>query len=422
MLIYYADLAEVNRPVEQFWSRFGRTVFDAYKPELRLTNPIRSAATEATRNATTVDGKIDALLRLVRERIKRTDVDGGGAASNRKANKDAAETLARGAGDSRDVTTLFVTLAAAAGLEAKLALVPDRTTFLSGPGMRQPYFLDHLAVAVRAGESWRFVDAGHDPAAGRLAWWHEGQYALLLDEKNPLIVAVALSAPAVSATRRAGTLTLQDDGTLAGNLSFEYSGHVADRLRDRHRDETPAERERLFKESLEMDAAGLELSGFAVENLDTLEQPYRVKFTVRIPGYAQRAGSRLFLQPSLFQRSREARFTAPTRQHQIYFPYAWTEEDTLTFRLPDGWEVEPDAGPKGMGLDGGATAAYSRSVSAPGQDRTVTYSRSLMVGGQGRLFFPRDVYLGIKAFFDTVHQGDRSTLTLRRPEAPASSR
>jgi transglutaminase-like putative cysteine protease len=418
MLIYYADLAEVNRPVEQFWSRFGKSAYDAYKPELRVTAAIRTAAADATRGETTIDGKVDALLRFVRGRVKRTD-DSLGRADRRKANKDATATLTRGAGDSGEIAALFAALATAAGVEARLALLTDRTEFISNPAMRQPYFLDHLAVAIRNGDAWRFLDPGNPHAAGgHVSARHEGLYALLLDDKTPLIVTVPLAAPAMSRTRRTGTLTLRDDGTLEGRLTFEYTGHVAQQMRERDSDATPAERERLFREALEADIAGVELSELAFENHEQPNEPYRVRVTLRAPGYAQRAGSRLLVQPALLHRARDARFPSPTRQHPIYLPYAWAEEDALTFRLPDGWELEPDGGPKGMGLDGGATANYSRAVTA-GQDRTFTFSRSFMVGAQGRIFFPREAYGGLKVFFDSVHEGDRSTLTLRRTGAPA---
>jgi hypothetical protein len=418
MLIYYADLAEADRPPAQFWQRFGRSTFDALKAEIRITNPIRTSATEATRGATTVDDKVNGLLRFVRAHVKRDDL--GDTVSDRRANKDAAETLSKRVGDGHEVTALFAALATAAGLDVRLALLPDRTEYISHPDMKQPYFLDRLAVAVKSGEGWRFVDpANHYAAGAHLAWWHEGQYALLLHENAPQVVVVPVAAPDLSVTRRSGSLTIAGDGTLSGNMTLEYSGHAAWPQREHDSQQTAAERERLFKERLERDYTGAEVSGFAIENLEELDQPYRIRFTLRVPGYAQRAGGRLLLQPGLFHSEREARFTAATRVHQLHFPYALREEDSVTFTLPDGFTADLAGATTRIGLDGGATAAYSRTLTPGTAPGTFVYTRALMTGGQGRVMFPREVYMGLKSFYDTVHEGDRWTLSARAAATPA---
>jgi hypothetical protein len=57
MLVYYANLATVDRPAERFWLEFGKDLFDAYKQQLRLTSPIRTNAAEATKTAATTPDK-----------------------------------------------------------------------------------------------------------------------------------------------------------------------------------------------------------------------------------------------------------------------------------------------------------------------------------------------------------------------------
>jgi transglutaminase-like putative cysteine protease len=416
MLVYYADLATADRPVERFWNDFGRRAFGVYKPQIRVTAPIRTTAAEVTKTADSTDEKVDALLKFVRAKIARDDV-AGAAPSRRKENKNAAEALARGEGSGADVVMLFTALAHAAGLEARLALLPDRSDFISQPGMKQPYFIRHLAVAVRNDGGWRFVDASSRHAkGGHLSWEHEGQYALLLDEKTPEFVDVATASPAQSVRKRTAALKLLEDGTLEGDVALEYTGQIAVQRRENVEDESPQERERLFTEEIVNRLPTAELSGFTIDNADDAEAPYVVRFRLRVPGYGQRTGSRLFVQPAVMQRGAEALFTDSTRRHHVYFPYAWSEQDTVTIELPDGYIAEEAAGPAVFGLGQGSTL-YSPKVQMAADGRRVNYTRSLFVGAQGNILFRPDDYKEVKSFFSEVQRHDGFTIALRRRTA-----
>jgi transglutaminase-like putative cysteine protease len=414
MLLYYADLATADRPLNRFWLEFGKDAYGAYKPRIRVTGPIRTTAADATKGAASTQDKIDALVRFVRAKVTRDDVGGAGS-RRRKDNKDAADTLSRGAGDGIDQTMLFAALASAAGLDARLALLPDRSDFLSQPGMKQPYFLRHLAVGVRDGSTWRFVDPANRYAkGGQLAWRYEGLYALLLDEKTPEFVAVPAAEPALSTRKRTAALKLLEDGTLEGDVMLEYTGQIAAQRRDRDADNTAAERERTFTEDFVKRLPGAELSAFTIANLDNPEDPYTIRFKLRAPGYGQRTGSRLFVQPAVIQRGAEAIFTASARQYHVYFPFAYSEEDTVTIELPEGYEVEADSGPATGALNGGTIAFYLPKVAVSPDMRRVTYTRSLAFGGNGNLLFQVPDYAAVKGFFGDVDRGDAYTVALRR--------
>jgi hypothetical protein len=212
-------------------------------------------------------------------------------------------------------------------------------------------------------------------------------------------------------------LKLLEDGTLEGDVTLEYTGQIAAQRRERDFDDAPSERERAFTEDFVKRLPGAELTAFAFENADNPEAPYTIRFKLRAPGYGQRTGSRMFVQPAVIQRGAAALFTASTRQHRVYFPYTWTEQDTVTIDLPEGYEVEPDASPEPLALNGGALGVYFAKVAVSPETRRATYTRTFSFGGRGSILFQAADYNTLKTFFGGVDRNDGHTLALRRRAA-----
>lgn len=62
-------------------------------------------------------------------------------------------------------------------------------------------------------------------------------------------------------------------------------------------------------------------SNVQVENVTDPAKPLAYSYHVRIPGYAQRTGKRLILEPAFFKYGLPAVFTASTRKHWVNSPY-----------------------------------------------------------------------------------------------------
>jgi len=420
MLIYYADLATADLAPQKFWENFGRSFYNDFKSRLRVTNEVTAAAKTATANASTLDARIDGLLGFIRERITRNDA----AAARRRSDKDngAVDTLKRGNGSGEDIIVLFTAMATAAGLEARIALTCDRSDTLCPADYKQPYFLNRLLVAVKEGNDWRFVDP-HNPyaVAGHVRWQQEGLAALLVDPKTPDFVPIPTAPSNYSARKRTATLTLSEDGVLEGEVLLEYSGHFATSNRERDADDSAAERQRRLTEDLAKGMPGIELSDFSVEHLEDPAQPYSLRFKVRVPGYAQKTGSRLFVQPAVIQRGAEALLTEATRRHSIHFPFAWSEQDTIVLQMPADYDAESNEVPQALGLNSARSAMYVPKLTIDTNTHRATFARTFFVAGDGALFYAADAYPAWKTFFASVRTADDFTLSLRK-RAGASGR
>ncbi len=422
ILIYYADLGETRKTAEKFWLDYGKNAYGTIKPQLRATPEIKSALAGAAKSGGEARPSLASLVALARSKVKRDDTDTAlPGAGDHKANRSPTDTLKRGIGDGYDLTMLVAALATAAGHDAHVAMLPDRSKFLSSPQMRQPHFIETLAVAVRSQDgTWSFADPAneHSPG-GHLAWAQEGQYALVLDDKTPEFVPVPVSGYDYSTRTRTVALTLREDGTVEGDVTLQYAGHAAAQLKERDDDDTPETRQETFTADFARRMPGAVFSAFSAAGLDEAEMPYVVKFHVVVPGYAQRTGSRLFVQPAFAQHGAEALFSAGTRTQRVLFPFGYLEQDTVTLALPAGYDVEADAGPPPASLSTGA-GMYTGKVAVDATARRVTLTRTLLMGAQGLILYEPTDYTGLKAFFDAVQRGDGYAIALRRtaPAAP----
>jgi hypothetical protein len=324
----------------------------------------------------------------------------------------AVQTFELRAGTGDQINLVFYEMALALGMEARLILVPDHSDFIFSPNFPNLYFLQNRSVAVKAGEGWRFYDVSN-PALppGTLRWQEQGAKAYLLDPKQPDFVETSATAAEDNAGRRSAKLKLAADGSVEGTLEVRLTGLLAVEQRMDLIRASAAEREERIKDYLTGLAGAAQYTEFAVESLETPLRDLVLKAKVRVEGYGERTGRRLFLTPAFFQRADTPRFTATERKHDIVFPYGWTEEDEIEWALPAGLELESPDAPKNAAF--GQVGHYHPSLRVSNDKRTLFYRRSFLFGAGRRVYFPVANYPTMKRIFDFVHQQDRHQLTLK---------
>ncbi len=421
LLVYYKDAWEVGP--DKFWKKMSRDLWDPYKPSRLLAPEVPELAVSAVGSAATTAEKVSRLVAACRSRVKRVDLDtsGLGAAERKKlkTNRDSGDTLKRGTGTGADVIRLFLDLSTAIGLDARLTALPDGSFHPFDPSFANAYFLVSRSVAVRDGNGWLFVDPAQPYLPpGMLRWQEEGQVAVIADPEQALLVATPNSAPQKSLARREAKLRLSEDGTIEGDVREELSGHLASQAKHENDDLAETQRGDALREQIQRRFSTAELSAVSFENALDPDLPFVRRYHVRVPGYAQRTGRRLFLQPSFFETGSDPVFSASTRQHPIVFPFAWSEEDHVVVELPEGFALEQPSLPQP--IRSGEVASYS--VAARVVDgKSLVFDRKFHFGGQGALTYGADSYPVLKQFFDSLHEKEEHSLTLAQavPKAAA---
>jgi hypothetical protein len=149
-----------------------------------------------------------------------------------------------------------------------------------------------------------------------------------------------------------------------------------------------------------------------------LDKPLVYSYHIKAPGYAQRTGKRLFLQPAFFEHGLPARYTTEQRRYPIYFHYPWSEDDDVTVQLPAGYELDHADAPSPFKV--GETTEYNVVIQISKDKKTLHYKRSFLFGGKNAILFPAAVYPNLKKIFDALHESDEHTITLKLAAAPAN--
>lgn len=418
MLIYYG--ADIKKTQPEYWQDLGKTFYEVIKGKMKPNNDVKAAAAAAIGEAATTEQKIERLARYCREKIKNINDDASGlTAEERRAlkeNNSPADTLKHGYGGRDDINLLFAAMATAAGLEVRTAMMSDRSRFYFTPDLLTPYFLRTLGIVVKVGEKWQFIDAAsrHLPP-GMVPWTSENVHALIMDPKESAFVVTAHSAPEKSREYTKARLKLHEDGTVEGQVTIEYTGHQAAQMIEDLDEHTPAEREKILTDGVKSRLPGAEVSEMKINLSDDPTRPSGYSYQVKVAGYAERTGKRLFLQPSFFQKGIKPRFSANTRQYDLYFDYGFLEHADVEIDLPAGYALENAEAPASFPL--ADVGNYQVQLAHARDTNSLVYQRKFKFGS---LFISKQYYADLKKLFDLVHQMDNHTLTLRQSETRAA--
>jgi hypothetical protein len=327
--------------------------------------------------------------------------------------KEVADVLKRRSASYLWVDYLFGALAHSLGFDTRIALTSSRSDSIFTPELANRRYLHRSGTAVNVNGEWKIFRPGiaYLPY-GMLMWYEEGQYALLVDEKRFSWARTSMSGYDRSAYDRTAKLRLLEDGSLEGEVRIEMRGHPASIYRLDNYDETEQRRLDLLKDEVKYRLSSAEVTDLKIENVTDISKPLIESYKVRIPGYAQRTGKRLFLQPGYFEYGVAPVFSSSTRKYDIAFRYPWSENDNVEIMLPKGYALE-DADTPGLLSDPGKIGAdnITMGINAAG---VLRYSRKFYFGGGNNIDIPVNAYQPLKQLFDAFHQADGHTVTLKQ--------
>jgi hypothetical protein len=417
MLVYYAP--DVRKDPMTFWKETGKQTYELRKGEMKVNDDIRKAAAEAVGDAATPEQKLERLFNFCRTKIKNVSDDASGMTAQQleklKDNKSPADTLKRGYGSGSDIDFLFAALASAAGFDARFAKTGDRGRKFFDPNFTDDYFMRSYHIAVKVGDQWRFFDPGSTYVPfGMLRWQEEGIQSLVADSKESTFVQTPISPAEKSTKKRTAKLRLAEDGTLEGEVRIEYTGHFAVEMKEDNDQDSAEQRETKLRESVKGRLSTAEFADIKIESANDPLKPFVYSYKVRVPGYAERTGKRLFLQPAFFQKGLAAMFATSERRSDVYFHFPWTEQDHVMIDLPAGYL--PDNAEQPGSVNFGDAGSYQVALGITKDAKTLEYKRNFRFV---LLMIPKTAYPNLKNIFNAIHESDNYAITLKQGAAAA---
>ena len=414
MLIYYEEDRKTD--AEKYWKEIGRNDFQSFKPRMMVNADVKRVAAELVSGAGSPEDQLAQLDLYCRTKINNlSENESRMTAEQLKAFKESrspADTLKQKAGSGIDIDLLFAALANAAGFDARMVRISDRSDTFFTPARPLTYFIRNFSVAVKVNDKWLFYDPA-TPYLGRgmLRWQEEGQQALISDPKEGFFVETPYTQPSHSVRQRRGNFKLREDGSLEGTVQYTFTGHVAREEKVRFEDLTPPKREEEWQKSIQARLNTAEISDLEMQNVSDPVKPMIIQHKLTVPGYATHTGKRILFQPAFFQYNLPARFTETKRRWPLYFDYSWAEDDEVTIDLPEGWDLDQPVRPNGAKL--GDVGIYTVEVRKTLDGRKLIYRRQFDWGRDGKLLMPAALYPEVKSVFDYIQQQDNYTIALK---------
>lgn len=326
---------------------------------------------------------------------------------NLKPNRNAAEILTRGYGTRIEITRLFVAMARAAGFDASILRISNRSQRFFDANVLDSDQMDTEIALVSLNGREMYLDPGTQFCPfGLLRWMRTSTQALKLDKKGGSFLEIPMATYDQAVVNRVAEVSFEPDGDITGELTVDFKGSEALERRLDALETDEAGRARMLEDEVR---SWLPSGGDAkLKNSSGWEGsggPLTASFSITVPNYAALAGSRLVIARELFQEREAEAFKQPDRRFPVYFPYAFEEDDTVTMRVPAGFLVEslPPKESANIGF-----AGYQCQSSFEGGQ--LSSRRVLRVNG---IFFRADQYSEVRAFFNKVQSGDQEQAVLQ---------
>lgn len=323
-------------------------------------------------------------------------------------NKNAEQVLQRGYGYGNDINLLFIAMARSAGFEANPLLLSSRKRAFFKEEYPNREQLNALVAIVRAGGKPYILDPQSRYCPFELLPWSmTGAGGMLVDVINPRVMITPEPKSNEAVSRTAGSLKLNEEGTLKGILTVSYEGQQALLERQWAIGEDEAKRrERLedsMKSLLRMEATVKLLS---VDGWEKTGEPLKIEYEIEVPGYATPAGQRLVIPLGVLHTMDKNPLSSPRRTHPVYFEFPTETFEEIAIELPPG--MQADGLPVNDKVDVGAVT-YQLVAKSDGSAVRITRSRRI-----GAYNVAVGQYQILRKYFENVLSEDSRQVAIRK--------
>ena len=406
----------------QSWQEVGTWYLGLTNGRRDPSPALRQKVQQLTASVADPLAKMRALAAFVQRDIRYVGIELGVGGVQPHA---ASEVLTNSYGDCKDKVTLLSSMLKEIGIDSHYLLINTERGSVSA-GMPPNMGFNHaiLAIQVPAG-----VDTAQLPASiahktlGRVLFFDpthplipfgylpgalQANYGLLVTPAGGELIALPQTASALNGVERTATLTLDEKGTLSGDVRETWTGDGAAWQRYALRAvQQDVDQIKPIESMLTHSLSTFQILHATVMNLKVPEKPLIWNYTLEVPSYPRMAGDLLIIRPRVLGSMSSALLeTKESREQPIEFEAPVRNTDVFEITVPKGYV--PDSLPPAVNEDIGAISYRSSTTFTGG---VLRYTRTLEVK---ELSVPVAKAESLKKFYRAIENDERNSALLKK--------
>lgn len=406
----------------QSWHDIGTWYLGLVRGRRDASADIKQKVAELTASIPQPLGKMRALAAFVQNDIRYAAVELGVGGYQPHA---AAEVFAHRYGDCKDKVTLLSSMLKEIGVDSTYVIVDSTRGSVAATTPANLQF-NHVIIAIqlpaglsdpslravmshpRLGSMLLFDPTDAYTPFGDLEGPLQGGYGVLITSDGGELVQLPQLASEWNTLRRTAQMTLDESGTLSGDVHEVLTGESAARQRAALAAAGQDSLHVKFVESHVGSAfATFQILKATVGNLHVNDAPLEWNYALEVQHYAKSSGDLLVLRPRILgEESSGLLETVEPRQNPVEFDAAEHNSDVFDIALPPDYEV--DDLPPAVDVDYGFASYHSKTELT---GHSLRYSRTLDIR---ELSVPVAKTADLKALYRAIATDERASAVLKR--------
>jgi len=405
------DLAH-EKDAASYWKAFGKKAYKEVDKFVDHTRAMNAAVAQVISPGDSAELKLQKIYARTQEirnlTYERSQSEQEAKRESLKKANDVEDVWKHGYGSGEDITWLFLGMVRAAGFEAYAVMVSTRNNHFFNPGVMNANSLnDNVVLVMLAGKPMYFDPGARYTPYCQLPWYETAVMARRLDKDGGEWVTTTLPSSKTNHVERKAAFKLSPTGTLEGNVTVTFTGQEAMSRRLQERLEDDSDRRQFLENELKAAiTTDADVKLINSPDWDSSSSAMEAQYSVRISGWAARAGSRLLMPLGLFTAGNKTTFLHAAREHPIYFQYPAEVDDDVSVDIPSDWKVASMPQTSNVPAPAyGYAAAYQESNGAVHWQRSLRLDMTLVAA---------KYYGTLQDFFQKVRAADEEQAVLTR--------
>jgi hypothetical protein len=382
---------------------------------------IKRRSAELTATAPTLLAKMQVLAEFVQNNIRYVGIELGVGGYQPHL---AAEVYAHGYGDCKDKVILLSSMLKEIGVDSYYVLINSERGAITGSTPAHLGF-DHAILAIQlpaAVDGATLLGVQMHPKLGRILFFDptnfltplgrldgrlQGGYGLLVTPDGGELLQLPQQLPQVSGVQRHMQMTLDETGTLRGDVDEHWTGDAADSERARLRSpDAGGDRIKLVEPLVADSLSRFQITKATVDGQSDTGKPLEWHYSLQADRFAKSGGDLLLVRPRLLGVYASGLLeTEKPRQNPIEFGYLMHASDVFDITLPPGYVADDLPPPVDADYD---FASYHSSSKMVGN--VLRYSRTYEIKA---LSVPATQAEELRQLYRTITGDERQQATLK---------